>query len=138
MTMKFAYRNSGGPMSWKDGPPTAVKAAPSSLGGLFEPTLTLPAPGAPEPINNAYAMSDYIAVGDSGDGLGDCGCGCKGAGTCGGKSMGATDAGTTVLRVGSAAAAYLAYKQAKKSKGAMKYVLYAIAAAAGYEAVAGS
>jgi hypothetical protein len=137
--MKFPYQFAGGPMSWKSGPPRQARAPISSLG---DPTLYLPAPGAPEPINNS-GMGDvegqYVAVG----GLGDCGCGCKGAGTCG-KGMGevtqnAIGSGTTIMRVGSAAAAYLAYKQATKTKkGATKYVLYAVAAAAAYEAVFGN
>jgi hypothetical protein len=135
--MKFAYQNSGGPMSWKNGPPMQTRGGDAAaLGSLGDHSLalTLPVPGGPEPING---FSDYIAVGDSGDGIGDCGCGCKGAGTCGGTAMGATDTTTTVIRVGSAAAAYIAYKEGKKSKGGKKTVLYLVAAAAAYEAIFG-
>jgi len=41
--------------------------------------LELPAPGAPEPLS-----SNYVAIGD-------CGCGCKGKGTCGKGMSGVKD-----------------------------------------------
>lgn len=66
--MKYPYMNDGGQMSWKNGPPRQSQGADArslgSLGGttLDHPTLVLPAPGAPEPLN---------------------GVGCKCSGSCG-------------------------------------------------------
>lgn len=60
----FAAQNRGGSMlSWRYGPPRQTRAADTlALGSLSEPTLVLPAPGAPEPLN--FTQSPY--------------CGCKG------------------------------------------------------------
>lgn len=80
----------------------------------------LAAPGAPEPI-------------------GDCGCGCNGApGGCG-KAKGVLgafgDTKALVVKVGTLAAAYVAFKEAGKHKGGAKWMLYAIAAAAAADGI---
>lgn len=109
--MKYIYERSGGPLiqwSGRNSAPMQTRAPVDSLGSLgdttlsrptlAEPTLVLPKPGAPEPLN------------------GDCGCGCKGAGTCGGGAMhGITDT-VTAHPVLAALGAYLAYKWLKKRK----------------------
>jgi hypothetical protein len=60
MSMRYAYQRTGGPiLDWTRGPPLQSRAADSvalgSLGGstLDQPTLVLPAPGAPEPVGMA-------------------------------------------------------------------------------------
>ena len=55
----FAAQNRGGSMlSWRYGPPRETRAADTlALGSLAEPTLVLPAPGAPEPLN--FTQSPY-------------------------------------------------------------------------------
>lgn len=103
MNYKMAYQNAGGPMSWKHGPPVQSRAADAvSLGSLGDPTLVLPVPGGPEPLN-------YTMVPMSG-----CG-GCKGKR----KAMsGVSDtiAGlSTPVKVGGALLlAYLLHKHLKK------------------------
>jgi hypothetical protein len=78
MSMKYAYRRAGGPiLDWRTGPPPQSRAADAvalgSLGGssLSQPTLVLPAPGAPEPIGVSRAMSGCSC-------RGSCGCGMSG------------------------------------------------------------
>jgi hypothetical protein len=69
--MNYAYRRAGGPlMTWGTTVPRQAKAAPGALGSLGNPTLILPAPGAPEPIG--------VTRGAMG------GCGCSGSCGCGG------------------------------------------------------
>lgn len=106
--MKYLYQRSGGPIiSWnRNSAPPQTRAADTvalgSLGGttLDHPTLVLPAPGAPEPLN------------------GDCGCGCKGAGTCGGGSSAMSGITDTITQnpILAAVGAFLAYKWWKKRK----------------------
>lgn len=104
----YAYQNSGHPiLSWKHGPPRQTRAADTvSLGSLGDPTLVLPAPGAPEPING---------LGCSGTGYSaNCGCGCKLTPSVDGiaDSLGALPVGVKV--VGALALAYLLHKTLKK------------------------
>lgn len=114
---KYAYQNDGGPMSWKHGPPPQSRAADTVALGNY---LVLPAPGAPEVLN----------------GLGDCGCGCKGMGNCSTPAMsGITD--ITPVKIAEAAAAYLAYKYSKKKKGVVKYGALGAAAYLAYLVVTG-
>jgi len=98
--MNFAYHNHGQMTASR----AADAVALGSLGGahtLARPTL--PAPGAPEVMA----------------GLGDCGCGCKGAGTCG-KGMGdlssVISGMSTVQLALVGGAAYLLYKHFKKKR----------------------
>lgn len=116
---KYPYQNDGGPMTWKYGPPPQSRAADATALGNY---LVLPAPGAPEVFN----------------GLGDCGCGCKGAGTCGSTSSmsGITD--ITPVKIAEAGGAYLLYRYSKKKKGALKYGALAAAAYLAYRVVAES
>jgi hypothetical protein len=70
---QYPYQDWGKQLTWRGGPPPQTRAADAaSLGSLAGPTLELPRPGTPEfiPADSGYA------------GIGDCGCGCKGAGTC--------------------------------------------------------
>lgn len=60
-------------MSWGSTAPRQAHAAPGALGSLGNPTLLLPAPGAPEPIGVTRAP----AMG---------GCSCSGSCGCGGHS----------------------------------------------------
>ncbi len=119
---RFAYQHSGHPLlSWKNGPPHQARAAESvSLGSLDEPTLVLPAPGAPEPINGLGCLT--------GSSIGGvrarvkCGCGCKGSATpIAAKAMegiGDTIAAlpTSVKVVGAIGIAYLLHKHLKKRR----------------------
>lgn len=89
--------------------------------GLGALGTLLPAPGAPEPMG--IDVDGYIKVGS-------CNCNKPALGDVAGLP-------SMVVRVGSGAAAYLAYKQAKKARGSSKYLLYAIAGAAAYESVFG-
>ena len=92
--MQYAYHNQG----QMPGTGAGDKRALGSLGGsttLDRPTL--PVPGAPEVMA----------------GMGNCGCGCKGAGTCGMGAFSASDPTTlVVLGVG----AYFLYKHLKKRR----------------------
>jgi hypothetical protein len=74
--MQYPYQNVGTQLTWRDQPPQGYRTAPDSLGDY------LPVPGGPEEIPIAGGYSGYVAVGADEE-LGDCGCGCKGAGTCG-------------------------------------------------------
>lgn len=68
--MKYAYQRDGARiLDWRTGPPVQSRAGETrslgSLGGgstLDHPTLTLPAPGAPEPLSGCKCS-------------GSCGCG---------------------------------------------------------------
>jgi hypothetical protein len=108
MRYTYAYQGSGHPLlSWKHGPPRQTRAGDAvSLGSLGDPTLVLPAPGAPEPING---------MGCSGAGYtAKCGCGCKLKPALEGiaDSIGALPASVKI--VGAVALAYLLHKQLKK------------------------
>lgn len=77
--MKYAYQRGGGPLvTWGASAPQQSRAADAaalgSLGGstLSEPTLLLPAPGAPEPILSGLS-----------------GCSCHGSCGCGGSASAA-------------------------------------------------
>lgn len=73
MSMNYSYLRAGGPLlKWGSTVPRQTKAAPGALGSLGNPTLILPAPGAPEPIGVTRA-----AMG---------GCSCSGSCGCGGHS----------------------------------------------------
>ena len=85
---------------------TSHGAAGGSSGEVLEMGgMPLPRPGAPEPL------SGYVK-------LGDCGCGCKGAGKCGGlgkglsgiTGMGAFDASSLKVPALVAGGAYLFWK----------------------------
>ncbi len=96
----MVYSRDGAPLlDWKHGPPRQSRAADSvALGSVLdEPTLVLPLPGAPEPLN------------------GDCGCGCKGAGTCG-KAMGDIASMITPTNLLMVGAAYLVFRHFKKKR----------------------
>jgi len=108
--MKFAYQNAGSDLvSWRGNhaPYQSRSGTTRSLGSLGDtslshPTLVLPVPGGPEPLN------------------GDCGCGCKGAGTCGGgmghDGIGAITDTITSNPIIAAGLAYLAYRMFFKKK----------------------
>lgn len=97
--MQYAYHNAG----QMPGTGGGDKRALGSLGGastLARPTL--PVPGAPEVMS----------------GMGDCGCGCKGAGTCGGMGdlTSVVSSMSTVQLALVAGAGYLLYKHFKKRR----------------------
>ena len=73
---QYAYQNNGAGLTWRDSPPPGSRVS----GGLGD---YLPVPGGPEEIPVETGYSDYVEVGA----MGDCGCGCKGAGTCGKSSL---------------------------------------------------
>jgi|SRR5215470_4767702 len=102
MAQKYIYQRSGGPLiTWtgRNSAPMQSRAADTvALGSLGDPTLVLPAPGAPEPLNGISCK---------------CGgsCGCSGASP----MSGITDtlAANPLL---TAVGAYLAYRWWKKRK----------------------
>jgi len=105
----YAYQNAGIGMSldWRDYKRNGGMAAPwtqpyenraadaSSLGGM-----QLPVPGGYE-------------IAPKGTPLGDCGCGCKGAGTCG---MGDVSTSSTLKLAAVAVGAYFLYKHMRKRR----------------------
>lgn len=107
MNYRYAYQRSGGPLlSWKHGPPRQSRAADTvALGTLADPTLVLPRPGAPEPINYRTVpyLSDAQAMGCSG---------CRGAMNGVADTLSALPAPVKVG--GLIALAYLLHKQLKK------------------------
>jgi len=55
--MRYAYQNSGHPiLKWGMAAPSQTRAPRASLGSLDTPTLVLPKPGAPEPINGCGGL----------------------------------------------------------------------------------
>lgn len=109
--MRYPYQNYGTAM-WPRGLPVAGSRAADTvaLGGIFErPTLNLPVPGGPEILPS---------------GMGDCGCGCRGAGTC--KTGTVTTAMSGVMdtvaglspaaKIAAAIGAYYLYKKMKKRR----------------------
>jgi hypothetical protein len=114
--MKFAYQRQGGPLvTWGQAAPKQSRAAETSglgsLGGttLDEPTLVLPAPGAPEPIGVTPPSSYTRPVGPLN------GCSCHGSCGCGGSLSGFVDSvpgGYITLGV----AAFLAWRMLRKHR----------------------
>lgn len=107
--MRYAYQYNGAPLlQWGRSAPLQSRAADSvalgSLGGstLDEPTLLLPAPGAPEPI------------GVTRQGLS--GCACHGSCGCGGGMGGYTDSLKRGALIGVAAVAGWALWKALKKR----------------------
>lgn len=103
--MRYAYQNSGGQMiRWGRSAPAQTRAGDTvGLGSLGDPTIVMPRPGAPEPINGSY-----ISMGCSG---------------CSGGMAGDVDWGRTVaslpasVKIGGALAlAYLLHKHLKKRR----------------------
>jgi hypothetical protein len=113
---QFAYQRSGGPiLSWRRSPPVQSRAADTvALGSLSAPTLVLPRPGAPEPLSGGYLTEPSGGV----TAIGDCGCGCKGSGNCGGSALsGVTDFVTTPIGMAAIGlGAYLLYLRSKKRR----------------------
>jgi hypothetical protein len=105
---KYVYQRAGGPiLDWRNGVPRQSRAADAvSLGSLAgttldDPTLVLPAPGAPEP------------VGISRGALSGCGGGC-GCAKCGGLSGVADSVPGGYVTLG--VAAYLLWKLLRKKR----------------------
>ncbi len=145
--MKYAYSNAGNTaLRWGMSAPRGSRASDTvALGSLGDPTLVLPRPGAPEPINDSYRFlkggGAYVLDTKGLAGLG-CGGGCGCSGGCGHKdgmhgiqdlpamALSAVSApGSTVVQmltgtypqrpIGVAvtgALAFLAYKLYKRSK----------------------
>lgn len=110
--MKFAYQRGGGRiLDWSRVPPKQSRAGETrelgSLGGssLDEPTLVLPAPGAPEPIGVTPPGSSWAPALS--------GCSCSGQCGCSGGLSGLVDSvpgGYITLGV----AAFLAWRMLRK------------------------
>jgi hypothetical protein len=101
------------------------------LGGvpdLHTPTLALPAPGAPEPLNG-YFRPGRPAL----KGVGDCGCGCGGMGGCG-DGLGDLSEGE---RIGMGVGAIVALLFGTRAEGAIKMVSYGTAAYLAYRSFEG-
>jgi hypothetical protein len=81
MSMMFPYQRGSQPLiNWSNGVPRQSRAAEAvSLGSLGDPTLVLPAPGAPEVLSTTPARGPYSSMG---------GCSCSGSCGCGGHAMG--------------------------------------------------
>jgi len=103
MKYNYAYQRSGHPLlSWKNGPPNQSRSGDTvGLGSLAEPTLVLPRPGAPEPINGCecHGKSGVGSIADSIDEVLD---------TITGLSM--------PVKVAGAVGLFLLYKKLKKKR----------------------
>lgn len=110
MHYKYAYQGSGHPiLTWKNGPPRQTRAGDSvSLGStLDDPTLVLPRPGAPEPLNGLGCADSYMKTSKP--------CtGCRGKTGMAGVSESIAALPSGVKIAGAAGLAYLLYKHLKK------------------------
>ncbi len=108
--MQYGYQNIGTQLTWRDSPPYRTRGADAAALGSY-----LPVPGGPEqiPIDSGYS------------GVGDCGCGCKGAGTCrqsmggiirGGRSLAGIELEQLAKPAAILAGAYLLFKMLKKRR----------------------